>query len=182
MCVGFAGRVSSTVVYGPPYEEERRVSALEGAHCTHWETTDSERGSDLSRSHSRSVSEQGGKNRSSGSFLCHSSSQVKTFSLRHTSLLLHKERLLDCWYTGKALSSKLHEACESLGSPRHSAVLQDGTPTSFSVAWRLARQCCPRYPAPGNRSSFPESEGAMDHFLPSGLVGCTLALVGSSQL
>lgn len=42
---------------------------------------------------------------------------------------------------------------------------------------------CLRYPAPGNRSFFPEeSEGRMDYFLPSEIGGCTLALVGGSWL
>lgn len=158
------------------------MSLLEGTHCTHWETTDSERGSDLSRSHSRSVSEQGEK--TGLRVLSYATLPLRLrLSLLGTQAFFFIRR--GCWTAGTLVrhfhpNSMRHASLWSL--PAILQFFRTGPPTSFSVAWRLARQCCPRYPAPGNRSSFPESEGAMDHFLPSGLVGCTLALVGSSQL
>lgn len=138
------------------------------------------------RSCSKSVSEQRKRtnkqtNRASASFPCRSASQrLRFFFWAHTSSGSSREvaGLLKYWaYT---LIQILWEMQASGISPAscNSSRQEPKLPLPFLGTW----SSCLRYPAPGNRSFFPESEERMDYFLPSEIAGCVLALVGGSQL
>lgn len=117
---------------------------------------------------SKSVSEQGKeKNRSSGSFSCHSASQGSRLSLLGTQVFCFIRG--HCW-TAVILVIHFHPNSmrnASLWSlPTILQFFRTRTPTFLSISGHLPRQRCPRYPAPGKRSFFLESE-RRDGLFPS---------------